>query len=219
MLCRAGAAAGSPCTEAAPCPPSLTVKGAEGKRGKKPKPHPGCAGRNRVLPPLPRSRLGMLAARCHQKTRDGGASAPPRIATTSPRRRAGVSASVTSSPFPGGDPLLGARSRRQTSRKELGSSAGLARDPPAPAGAQGGVCRAGAAPCPASAPPLPLGKGRSGRPPRRSRSGGPASLFPAGAGWRRALALTVRERRPFRAGRGPCPHPALPQGLGGTELS
>lgn len=66
--CRAGAAAGSPCAEAAPCPPSLKVKEAEGNRRRKAKAHLGCPART-ALPPLPRSCLGMLPTRCHPTRR------------------------------------------------------------------------------------------------------------------------------------------------------
>lgn len=222
--CRAGAAAAdSPCTEAAPCPPSLKVKGDEENRGRKAKPHPGAAGRNRVTSAP--AELSRDAPR-PLPTRDGGPSAPPPHAAaavaTSPPRRSGT-ASAASSPLPGRNPLPPAWSLRGRSRGEGSSSAGGARNPPVPAGAAGGVCRAGAPPCPAefaSTPPLPLGEESRDRLPRRSRSGGPASPFPAGAGWRRALALTVRERRlpqPSPAW-GPCPHPTLPEGFGDAEL-
>lgn len=212
----------SPCIEAAPCPPSLKVKGGEGK-GKEAKTSPGRPAGN-ALPPLPRSSLGMLPARCHPK-RDGGPSSTPppygRIAATPPRRSgpaasvtASVASSVSSSPFPGRNPLPPGWSPRGRSRKAPTGSAGVARDPPAPAGAQGSVCRAGAPPRPAefaSAPPLPVGEGSRDRRPRRCRSGGPGSPFPAGAGWRGALALTVRHCQP---GRGPCPQRALPEAPG-----
>ncbi|XP_041574429.2 uncharacterized protein [Taeniopygia guttata] len=140
----------------------------------------------------------MLSARCHPR-RDGGPSTPPPHAgiavAASPPRRPGITASVTaSSPFRGRNPLPSARSPRGRSCKGPTSAAGVARHPPAPAGAQGSVRRAGAAPRPAgcaSAPPLPAAEESRDRLPRRRRSGGPASRFPAGAGWRGAPALTI----------------------------
>lgn len=177
MLCRAGAAAGSPCTEAAPCPPALKVKGAEGERGRKPNP-------TRVRGPEPRYLRSAELSRDAPRPLphdDGGPSAPP------PRRDAPTSPPPSpppSPPHPSSD--LPVPSRYFPRGRHEGKAD---RSPSVPRGLRGTLRQALVRTEVFAGPELPL--------PRRVRAG------PSAAGWgerRSAAGAGEQQPAPFPGG-------------------
>lgn len=165
MLCRAGAEAGSPFS------PSLTVKGAEGKRRKKAKRPPA----GTALPPLPPSRLEMLGARCQQ---------PHAMAAPPPRRPA-----PPSPPPRGAGPVSPPPNPARPSPGEIryilsGLPSGEAGLPPAPQGVRGPLRRPLVRRAVFAGPELPPAPRSSRRPLRYRwvRRAGIASPATAGAG-------------------------------------